>query len=45
MTMKDAIKALMDFYAEHGKDRPMDYTYGYMDALAVLRELAEREAK
>ena len=45
MTMKDAIEALLDFYAEHGNDRPMDYTYGFMDALAVLRELAERETK
>ena len=36
--MEDIIKALEDFFAEYGRGRGMEYTYGFMDALAVVRE-------
>ena len=36
--MEDLIKALEDFFAEYGRGRGMEYTYGFMDALAVVRE-------
>ena len=39
MTTNDAIKALIDYYTEHGKGKSMEYVYGFMDALAVLREM------
>ena len=42
MTMTDAIKALMDYYDEFCQDKPMEYTYGFMDALSVLREMEEK---
>ena len=35
-----AIRALEDHYREYGQGRGLEYTYGYMDALAVLRECA-----
>ena len=35
-----AVRALEDYYAENGTDRSMEYTYGYMDALAVLRQMS-----
>lgn len=34
-----AVKALEEYYEEYGRGKPMEYTYGYMDALAVLRGL------
>ncbi len=39
LTTNDAIKALIDHFAEHGKGKSMDYVYGFMDALAVLRDI------
>lgn len=39
--MLDAvIDVLTSYYQEYCKDRPLDYTYGYMDALAVIREMS-----
>ena len=35
--MQDIIKALEDYYRECGSDRSLEYTYGYMDALSVVR--------
>ena len=34
------IRALEDYYQEHGERRGLEYTYGFMDALAVVREVA-----
>ena len=39
MTTNDVIKALTDYYTEHGKGKSMEYVYGFMDALAVIREM------
>ena len=36
----EAIRALEDHYREYGQGRGLEYTYGYMDALAVLRGVA-----
>ena len=35
-----AIRALEDHYREYGQGRGLEYTYGFMDALAVLRGVA-----
>lgn len=35
------IQALKDYYTENGQGKSMEYTYGYMDALAVLRQMSE----
>lgn len=35
------IRALEEYYTEYGEGRSMEYTYGYMDALAVLRQMSE----
>ena len=35
------IQALEEYYTENGEDRSMEYTYGFMDALAVLRQMSE----
>ena len=39
MDMEDIIRALEDYFEEYGRERSMEYIYGYMDALAVLRGL------
>lgn len=33
------IELLKDYYAKNCKDRTMEYTYGFMDALAVIEEM------
>ena len=40
--MEKIVEELQANYAEHGRGRTLEYTYGYMDAMAVIRELAER---
>ena len=35
------IRALEEYYTEYGDGRSMEYTYGFMDALAVLRQMSE----
>lgn len=35
------VKMLEDYYAEYGKGRTMEYTYGFMDALAAVRGMSE----
>lgn len=34
------IRALEEYYTEYGESRSMEYTYGFMDALAVLRGIS-----
>ena len=41
------IAKLMDALLEHyreNRDRPFDYTYGFFDAVGVIRELLENES-
>ena len=35
------VKMLEDYYTEYSKGRTMEYTYGFMDALAAVRGLSE----
>ena len=35
------IRALEEYYTEYGESRSMEYTYGFMDALGVLRQMSE----
>ena len=35
------IHVLEEYYKEYGESRSMEYTYGFMDALGVLRRLSE----
>jgi len=35
------IKTLQEHYAKTQEGKSMDYTYGYMDALAILKEIAK----
>ena len=36
-----AVRALEDYYAEYGSGKSAEYTFGFMDALAVLRQMSE----
>ena len=45
MTMKEAINALLDFYAKQASNSSIDYTYGFMDAIGVLRDLEKENAQ
>ena len=36
-----ALAALQDFYMDSSSGKSMDYTYGYMDAMGVLRGLLD----
>lgn len=42
LIIKEAISALEDFYNGNGKTRSMEYTYGFMDALSVLRGINDQ---
>lgn len=33
------VDALLEYYAENLRGRSMEYTYGYMDAVGVVRDL------
>lgn len=35
------VRALEDYYAEHRSGKSLDYTFGFMDALAAVREMSE----
>ena len=37
--LQKAMEALVEFYGEYGSGRSLEYTFGFMDALAVLRDL------
>lgn len=45
--MDQIIKAMEDEFVLLSPDKPMDYVYGFMDALAVIREMRDgiRHAK
>lgn len=47
MNSRDALEAVVaaldSNYKEHGAGRPLEYTYGYMDALAVVKAELEKE--
>lgn len=35
----EIISALQEFYKEYGNGKPLDYIYGFFDALGVIRDL------
>lgn len=41
--LTDATAALLGEYEEHGNGRSLEYTYGYFDAVAVLREMIRND--
>lgn len=38
------ISALQEFYNEYGNGKPLDYIYGFFDALGVIRDLESANA-
>lgn len=38
--LDEIISALMAFYDEYGKGKPLDYAFGFFDALGVIRDMA-----
>lgn len=36
-----ALAALQDFYMDSSSGKSLDYTYGYMDALAIIRGMLD----
>lgn len=39
-TTSDLLLAeLFRFFREHGQDRPLEYTYGFFDAIGIVREV------
>lgn len=36
VSIEKVINQLMDYYAEYCKEKPMEYSYGFFDALGVL---------
>ena len=38
------IEKLQQFYSEYGKDRDIQYTFGFFDAMSVLRIMQEETA-
>lgn len=41
-TLDAVIEALETYFEEHGKKTPMEYYYGFFDAMAVVRDLMKR---
>ena len=39
--LKTALRKLEEYYCEFGRNKDMQYTYGFFDAVAVIRELSE----
>ena len=39
--LKVALQKMNDYYCEFGNDKDLQYTYGFFDAVAVIRELSE----
>ena len=39
--LKYALRKLEECYCEFGNNKDMQYTYGFFDAVAVIRELSE----
>ena len=39
MDLNEIINALFRFYVEYDGNKSTEYTYGFMDAVAVLRDL------
>ena len=40
----EIISALQEFYNEYGNGKPLDYIYGFFDALGVIRDLESANA-
>lgn len=38
-TLKTVMEKLEEYYAEVGKDKDMHYTFGYFDAIAVIKSV------
>ena len=43
--IEKAVKALEEHYPMNARNRTMEYTYGYFDALAVLKSLSAQNDK
>ena len=41
--IKEAINTMEEFYKEYGKTRSIEYTYGFFDAMSVLKAMLARE--
>ncbi len=39
--LKAALQKLNEYYCEFGNDKDLQYTYGFFDAVAVIRELSD----
>ena len=37
------IETLYDYFCEHGNTKPIEYAYGFFDAVAVLRIFQEKD--
>ena len=46
MTEESKIEILMSelyrFFMENGKDRPIEYCYGFFDAIGVIRDVLQK---
>ncbi len=42
MKIEDVLNALFAYYIEYGENKPLEYTYGYMDALSVIQEIINK---
>lgn len=40
--LNDALKAMLEYYNEQCRTRSMEYSYGYFDAMAVIKEMLDK---
>lgn len=38
--LEEVIENMMEYYHENGREKPLEYTFGFMDALGAVRDLA-----
>ena len=41
--LNDAIAKLQDFYDEYGRNRAIEYTFGFFDAVRVIKDMLDLE--
>ncbi len=40
--IRDVIRALQAYYADDPHEKPLEYDYGYFDALGVVEQMVEK---
>ena len=45
MSIEKIINEMETFYADYGKDKNLEYAYGFFDAVGILKSLGNMQVK